>query len=360
MSFRTTLLIFTGLACLGLSGISSASAAMSLLAADDPRFRYEGRFDRTDPAQPVGIWAGDRISLDFDGAALAVVFGAVTGQAFFNVTVDGATEIVGGAGERFAWPHPLGPGRHHLEIFKRSEADAGHVVFRGVELAAGAQAWAPEPPAYRLRLQFIGDSITVGANNEDGAVDQWEDRRTHNHALSYGFLTSQALGADHRAVAVSGMGLCEGFVPMTAGETWDKVYPRDNPARADLAAWQPDLVCINLGENDDAFTRANGRPFPAGFTAAYVALVKAVRAAHPAAHIVLLRGGMWGGAQSPDLREAWEAAARELTAGDARISRYVFTHWSEQHPRVADHRAMAAELTDWLKRQPFMAAFTRP
>lgn len=353
MSFRPGLLLFTGLACLGLSGISSASAAMSLLAADDPRFRYEGRFDRTDPAQPAVIWAGDRISLDFDGATLAVVFGTVTGQAFFNVTVDGKTEIVSGAGERFVWPHPLGPGRHHLEILKRSEADAGHVAFRGVELAAGAQAWAPGPPAYKLKIEFIGDSITAGANNEDGAVDQWEDRRTHNHALSYGFLTSQALGADHRAVAVSGMGVCEGFVPMTAGETWDRLYPRDHPGRADLAVWQPDLVCVNLGENDSAFPRTEGRPFSRDFAVRYGAFIRAVRSAYPAARIALLRGGMWGGANDPDLRAAWEAAVRELEAGDPRISHYVFKHWSEQHPRVSDHRVMARELTDWLNRQPW-------
>jgi lysophospholipase L1-like esterase len=334
----------------------AAISDMTLIPASDSRFRLEGRFDRAKPAHPVVIWAGSRIGLDFEGGALAVVFGEATGQTFFNVTVDGVTEIVNGAAGRFTWPGALGPGRHRLEIFKRSEADAGHVVFRGVELAAGAKAWAPAAPAYKFKLQFIGDSITVGANNEDGVEDQWEDRRTHNHALSYGYLTSQALGADHQAVAVSGMGICEGFVPMTAGETWNKIYPRDVPARADLAAWVPDVVCVNLGENDTAFTETNGRPFPSGFTAGYVALIKAVRAAWPAAHIVLLRGGMHGGAQSPKLRAAWEAAVKELEAGDPRIGHFVFKHWTGHHPRVSDHRIMSAELVAWLKAQPFMAA----
>ncbi|HWA24268.1 MAG TPA: SGNH/GDSL hydrolase family protein [Lacunisphaera sp.] len=330
---------------------------MNLLSAADPLFRYEGRFDRADPAAPVVIWAGSRIRVDFEGEKLAVVFGPATGQAFFNVSVDGATEIADGARGRFAWPQPLKPGRHQLEIFKRSEADAGHVAFRGVELAAGAKALAPAAPGYRLKIEFIGDSITVGANNEDGAVDQWEDRRTHNHALSYGCLTSAAFRADHRAMAVSGMGICEGFVPMVAGDTWYKVYPRENPARADLASWLPDLVCINLGENDSAFTRVNHRPFPPGFTAGYVALVRAVRAAYPAAQIVLLRGGMWSGKNDPALREAWDAAVKEIEATDRKVSHFVFQHWSEQHPRVGDHRAMADELTGWLKQQAFMATW---
>jgi lysophospholipase L1-like esterase len=334
-----------------------AASPMTLLPASDARFRYEGRFDRADPAHPVVIWAGSRIRLDFEGEALAVVFGAAAGQTFFNVTIDEVTEIAAGSAGRLVWPHALRPGRHHLEIFKRSEADAGHVVFRGVELAAGAEARAPAPSSYRLKIEFIGDSITVGANNEDGAVDQWDDRRTHNHALSYGYLTSQALGADHRALAVSGMGLCEGFVPMVAGETWDRLYPRPPSPRADLAAWVPDVVCVNLGENDEAFTRANQRPFPAGYTAGYVALVRAVRAAWPRAQIVLLRGGMYGGAKSQELRVAWAAAVLALETDDAKISHYVFTHWTNTHPRVSDHRALAAELTAWLKRQPFMAPF---
>jgi lysophospholipase L1-like esterase len=349
------------LACLLLQACASpeqsAVSKMTLLPASDTGFRYEGRFDRPDPAQPVFIWSGDRISVDFEGGGLAVHFAAATGQSFFNVSVDGVTEIASGAGGRFVWPHPLGPGRHRLQILKRSEADAGHAVFRGIELAAGAQAWAPATPAYKFRLQFLGDSITAGANNEDGEADQWEDRRTHNHALSYGYLTSQALGADHRATAVSGMGICEGFVPMRVAETWDKIYPRDRPERANLAAWVPDVVGVNFGENDSAFPRTEGRGFAKDFAARYVDFIKAVRAAWPRAQIVLLRGGMSGGANDPDLRAAWTAAVQELEAADPHVSHFVFKHWTGHHPRVADHRVMAAELSDWLKQQPWMAAF---
>src|SRR5262245_14402321 len=86
---------------------SVAASEMALLPASDARFRLEGRFDRAKPAQPVVIWAGSRVSLDFDGDQLAVVFGPATGQNFFNVTVDGVTEVAGvpeGKGHRFAWP----------------------------------------------------------------------------------------------------------------------------------------------------------------------------------------------------------------------------------------------------------------
>ena len=345
-----------------LSAADPVPSALTLLPASDARFRYEGLFDATDPAQPVAIWSGSRVILDFAGDRLAVVFGPAVDQNFFNLTVDGVTELVGvpaGPRFRYSWPRALGPGRHRLELFKRSEAAKGHVAILGVELAAGAGAWAPTPTAYRLRMQFIGDSITAGACNEDGATDQWETFRTHNHALSYGYLVSLALQADHRAMAVSGMGIMEGWVEMKAGEIWDRVYPSATAPRADHTAWQPDVVWVNLGENDNSFTRAHQRPFPPGYTSGYVALVRAIRAAWPRTQIVLLRGGMYGGAKSTDLRLAWEAAVRELEASDAQISHYVFTHWSELHPRVSDDQAMAAELTAWLKQQSFMSSFLK-
>ena len=47
----------------------------------------------------------------------------------------------------------------------------------------------------------------------------------------------------------------------------------------------------------------------------------------------------------------------EVETSDPRVSHYVFEHWATLHPRVSDDRAMADELTAWLKQQPFMSQF---
>jgi lysophospholipase L1-like esterase len=248
----------------------------------------------------------------------------------------------------------FGNGRHHLMLFKRSEANAGMVHFRGVELDAGEKAWAPPAPVYQLRMEFIGDSITVGACNEDGASDQWDNRRTHNCAFSFATLTAEAFDADYRNIAVSGMGIATGWVPMKAGEIWDRLHPDTNSPPINLSVWTPNVVFVNFGENDDSFTRANGQPFPAGFTDGYVALIHAIRSAYPGARIVLLRGGMFGGAQSGPLRKAWDSAVTQLEAADKGVSHFVFKHWTSTHPRVADDQIMANELIAWLKQQDFM------
>jgi lysophospholipase L1-like esterase len=330
------------------------------IPASDARFRYEGRFDFSDSNAPVVIWQASRISLDFEGDALGLQFDDAKGQCFFNAEVDGSNTVVAIREDKPAGPATLagfGPGRHHLVLFKRSEADAGTVHFRGVTLAAGEKAWAPPAPVYRFRMEFFGDSITVGACNEDGEADQWDNRRTHNAAFSYAAFTADAFSADYRNISVSGMGIATGWVSKKAGEIWDKTYPDPASARADLTPWVPQVVFVNYGENDDSYPKAHSQPFPEGYTDGYISLIHAIRAAYPAAHIVLLRGGMFGGARSEHLRQAWEAAMTQLEPADPAISHFIFTHWTGTHPRVADDRAMADELITWLKQQPFMQAY---
>jgi lysophospholipase L1-like esterase len=335
----------------------SMDAMLQWIPPSDPRFVYEGRFDFTDPKGPEVAWESDRIRIDFEGETLGLRFDRVRGQSFFDVQVDDAVWILAlrhGGRQRLLLRHSLPPGRHHLTLFKRSEASAGTVRFEGIELAADGRVCPPAPVKYPLAMEFYGDSITVGACNEDGAVDQWTNRLTHNCALSYAALTAAAFSADCRNLAVSGMGIDIGYAPPRAFQLWNRVAARTNAPSADLKAWQPDVVFANFGENDDSFTKTRRFAFPPTFADDYVALIRQIRRAYPNARIVLLRGGMWGGANSARLRVPWENAVARLEAGDKNVTHFVFTHWSALHPRVPDDRAMADELIQWLKTQDFM------
>lgn len=338
--------------------LAAADPVVVSYAPSDPAIRYEGRIDFTQPDEPVLIWQGTRVTFAFAGGGLALRFHHGTGTNYFNADVDGRTTLLtvlpGASRVEIA---VSGAGEHRVTLFKRNEAASGHVALSALEFSADSRLLPATLPAYRMRMEFFGDSITAGACDEDGAEDQWSDRSTHNNALSYSTLTAASFRADYRCVAVSGMGVAAGWVEMKAGRVWDRLYPDPDAPAADLKSWQPDVAFLNLGENDDSYPRAHGQPFPADYTANYISLVKAFRAAYPRAHVVLLRGGMWGGAQSEPLRAAWEAAVKEIEAGDSNVSHFVFTHWSHTHPRVSDHRAMADELIAWLKTQPFMARY---
>ena len=339
----------------------SQSNPLSLhIPASDPRFHYEGRIDFSDSNAPVLIWQASRVCIDFEGSAVRLLFSGAKGQNYLNAPVDGSNTIVEaneGMPVQPAMLSGFGPGRHYLELFKRSEANAGTVQFEGIDITPHENAWAAPPPHYQLAMEFIGDSITVGACNEDGATDQWDNRRTHNCALSYATLTANAFPADYRNIAVSGMGVAIGWVPMKAGHIWDRLYPDTNSPPADLHAWTPNLVFVNFGENDGSYPTAHGQSFPTNFTTGYVSLIHAVRAVYPKARIVLLRGGMFNGAQNSSLREAWDSAVAQLEASDKGVSHFVFTHWTSTHPRVADDRIMADELIAWLNQQQFMQVY---
>jgi lysophospholipase L1-like esterase len=351
------------LLCVGTVALASSlggaiAADTQAISASDSRIAFDGRFDFSATNAPTIIWQASRIQFDFDGNTVGLKFEEARGQNFFNAQVDASNSIVAvseGRQPNTVTLAGFGEGRHHLTLFKRSEAKAGTVCFRGIELPAAASLWPPASATQPIKMEFIGDSITVGACNEDGAEDQWENRRTHNAARSYAAVTAEAFSADYRNIAVSGMGVVTGWVNITADEIWNRIYPDPSSPREDPKAWVPQVLFVNLGENDDSFTRSRHEAFPTNYTRRYVALVHAIRDAWPAAEIVLLRGGMYGGANSEPLRVAWESTCQQLEADDPRISHYVFQHWTRNHPRVADDQAMADELVTWLKGRQFMA-----
>jgi len=340
--------------------LTAPTYGVQTISASDKCFRYEGRFDFADANSPVVVWQASRISIDFEGDTLKLLFDGAKNQNFFNAQVDNSTTIVEvneGMAAKGTTLTGFGKRRHHLVLSKRSEANAGSVHFRGIQISKGAKVWSPAQVAYKLRMEFIGDSKTVGACNEDANTDQWDTRRTHNGMLSYAAMAAEAFSADHRNISVSGMGIITGYVDVKAGEMWNHIYPNASSAVADLNAWKPDIVFVNLGDNDESFTRGHKQPFPVDFNDGYVSLVRAIRAAYPRAHIVLLRGGMYGGMHSEFLNRAWKDIVTQLESGDKNISHFIFKYQAMNHPRVAEDRILADELVNWLKQQDFMKSY---
>jgi|CZKI01.1.fsa_nt_gi lysophospholipase L1-like esterase len=343
----------------GASSVISTAQSRRVVSASDPAFGYQGRFDMADPAAPIVVWESSRIAVDFSGTFLALLFGRAVDQNFFDAQVDGESRIIaiepGGQAE-IVWPGPLGQGRHHLVLLKRSEASAGSVAFRGIDVGPDAVVEKPVAGKAGLKMLFFGDSITAGACDEDGTGDQWESRRTHNATMSYAALTANAFGADFENISVSGIGIVTGYVDVTFGEIWDRLYPAHGAPKADLTAWRPNVIFLNLGGNDTSFPKSKGRPFPTSFSDSYFKLATEVRSAYPDAQLVLLRGGMSETENDPVLIAAWTEVVRRVEAQDSHSTHFIFVHHTDLHPRVSDHQLMADELIQWLRGQTFMAS----
>lgn len=342
--------LWAGLFATLCNAAPTPSKPFHLVGADSQHFTYLGRLDFNRKGAVGFIWQASTATTEFSGDYLAIGFDNLQGQAYFDVHVDDQSHVITA---RNGWIEiPITAGSHQLQLFKRSEANAGRVDFLGIRITEAGNAKKPLTASNSLKYIFYGDSITVGACNEDGAEDQWEDRRTHNAARSYAALTAAAMGADHQNISVSGVGIVTGYEPYTAGQFWNRMYYHPIAPLAPIQDWQPDVVFVNYGENDDSFPRNRNQPFPSQYTDGYVDLIRNMRKAYPVAHIVLLRGGMHGGARSEDLRKAWTKAVERLEKEDRNISHYVFNHWSSLHPRVTDHEKMAQELIAWLRKSP--------
>ncbi len=315
----------------------------------DKAYQWKGRVDLTKPNTPVFAWSGAAVSVRLTGSQFAMHFGSGSGQNWFNIIVDDEIYLLGAKSNRiFRFNVPLDKKEHIITIFKRSESQAGKITFLGFSSADGSFANPENRP--ECKIAFLGDSITAGACNEDPGEDQWNDRSTHNFYNSYASITARQLNAEVTGAVNSGTGVSTGWNEYKAWEIWNRqaadpdsaVYPPELPA--------PEVFIINLGENDDSFTKANGQPFPEDFSEKYIQLVKEIRGRYPDTVIVRALGGMgmYGGKSSKDLNNAWQAAYDQLSTEDPLIKQFKFDMYSNAHPRVAAHKILADELTVFL------------
>jgi len=319
---------------------------------DNAAFVYLGRIEVNAP-HPLIAWQASSVAINFSGSEVAVGFSDMAGQVFFDVTVDSHTQIIQARDGWLTLPLKLKAGPHYLSLFKRSEASAGQVRFLGIKTDNNEKPLAASVNKHHKKFIFYGDSITAGACNEDGDSDQWETRKTHNAAKSYAAYVANYFDAEYRNVAISGIGISMGYQPYTVDQVWNRLYADPKAPLADLKQFQPDIVFVNYGENDDSFSTRQKQPFPKNWESRYLNFIDQLRVSYPNSQIVILRGGMSGGKNSVRLRKPWQRVVSTAEKKDKKISHYIFDHWNNLHPRVKDHRIMANELTTWLKTQPW-------
>lgn len=352
---KSKILYLTGLVILLLMPLVQAKnrKGMQLFTADNPNIQYTGRIDFSNPKLPRFWSPGVYIQAKFKGGRCSLILHDEvqynTTHNYIEISIDQQQPYriqLKGKTDTLTVPSGLSGEAHIITVCKDSET--GYVTLEGI--ICEQLLPLPEKPAHSI--EYIGDSITVGTGSDLSVIPcdkgQWYDQQ--NAYLSYGPLSARQLNARWQLTAVSGIGMihscCENKTLMP--EVFDKVNLRENSLPWNFKRYQPDVVTICLGQND-------GVQDSVKFTSSYIGFIKTLRAQYPAAAIVCLTSPMADAKLTRVLKNYLRGIVQQVNAlGDQKVSHYFFSkqfsHGCGGHPDLADHRLMAVEVANYIKK----------
>lgn len=336
--------------------VSAAGAGLKLVHADNPDYVYAGRVDFSDPAAPKFYWAGNSATIGFTGRGLAVVLDSPKGDVWFDVVVDGDgahRHVVHCRSGRHAYviATHLADGRHTVEVFRRVDPTAAVVMFEGIEIGKQDTVFRPAL-RYATKIEYYGDSITSGFGVlAPGRKDEGNLAYMDNY-VAYDADAARALHADYRSISLSGIGILKSWFPLVMPQMYDRLAPRDPASHWNFSRWTPDIVVINLLQNDSVLLpRERQPPSRQQIIGAYVRFVRAVRARYQKASIICMLGNMDVTKKGSPWPSYVEAAVKRMRAdGDHRIHALIVPFKNTPgHPDVEEQKAMARLLVRKIK-----------
>ncbi len=296
-------------------------------------------------------WPGVYFEGRFTGSSVEVAVDP--GAEHLTISIDGQvrTELTKPGVARLTFKD-LGPGEHVVRLDKLTESQDGSARFLGFFVGPGGRALPPPKRAHRI--EFIGDSYTVGygVRSTTRACTRAEIHDLTDTSLAFGPILSRRLDADYRIVAFSGRGVVRNYGGAAPGQTLPVLYPRLIPGQAEprvdpAEPWRPDLIVIGLGTNDfsrpltPGETWADEAALHAAYSQAYAAFVRDLARRQPQARFLLIAIGNFAAdvqqvAQAIDAETPGLATPVRITGMDRAAC--------DWHPSIADQRMMADRL----------------
>lgn len=340
------------------------------IAPDGKGLNYSGRINFANPKIPEFYWPGTSVSFIFKGSSfLNILLEDEKGKNYFNVIVNNnsrkPTVLKCLKGKKnYQVLKGLDPNKsYRVTIFKRTETDEGHTKFAGIELNKGAGlAMIKRKP--RKRIEFFGNSITVGMGNEDLSGRKNTNPAYKNNYLSYAAITARDLNLEYRCIAKSGIGVMVSWYDMIMPEMYHRLHPEKAESRHDFTSWTPDIVVVNLLQNDSWLVNmpgdpnhkkrfAKGKPQPRQIIQAYINFIRSLRKVYPDAQIVCTLGSM----NAVKYGKPWKSYIAQAVVQmkqryrDDKLHTLFFAYNNRRlgHPVVSDHIKMANQLKKYLK-----------
>lgn len=250
-----------------------------------------------------------------------------------------------------------------VSIVKLSESPMSTIGIKEIK-AAGTKI---EPtPDKDMLIEFIGDSITCGYGIDDPDKDHHFVTATEDVTKAYAYLTAKALDADYSMVSFSGYGIISGYTTeeKVSSQTVPQYYTKlgfcwgsTTPFNPSVVEWdfskrQPDLIVLNLGTNDDSYTKGDAEK-QTEYSEAYTEFLKLIREKNPDARILCAFGVMTD-RLFPYVQQAVDNYTSET--GDTNISALKFDvqsaadgYSADWHPSVTTQKKAADKITEEIK-----------
>jgi hypothetical protein len=351
------LIIFLSSACNENNKSDLIPKEAILISPDNPNYQYTGRIDFSKPKEPALFWAGTSIKARFTGSMVKIFFDDENGDNYYNVIIDknisNRSVIRCDKGSRI---YPIVSGLentvHQIEIVRRTDAKSAKTLFKGLLVDRGEKL-IPPPERPGLKIEFYGNSITSGHGILDESRQNNNDKSTWDNYFTYAALTARNLNAEYHCISMSGIGLMVSSDSLIMPQIYDRLNPKDGKSKWNFSDWTPDIVVINLFQNDS--WRINTLlkvPNEGEIIGKYIDFVQKIRHEHPNAEIFCALGNMdvtrndseWPGY----IEKAVEKLNNELN--DTKVYSIIFPFkYTAGHPTISEHAIMAKRLTDFIK-----------
>lgn len=337
--------------------------------AQQTLFVHAGRVEPLADNKVILIGSASSVSFDFEGDNCAISLQSIDTHEHQNYVVlelDG--EYLGRVrvekGELKSYPVSVlkKKKKHHLAIYKATEAANGGVLFAGTT----AKVVESSIPQNKKKIELIGDSITCGFGNDLSSIPcgsgDWYDQ--HNAYWAYGPIVSRALNTDFVLSSVSGYGMYRNWNDEHSNEpiipdVYENLYLNKDTSKPYDFAFQPDLVSICLGTNDlsDGDGKKERLPFnEEKYVSNYINFIKVVYKHAPNTRIILLTSPMVSGEKNETLIQCLKKIiqAFEDDKEHKPIALFEFKPMSPKgcgyHPDIEDDKVMAAQLIPVFKK----------
>jgi len=337
--------------------------ARTFIPYNHTQIQYEGRVGvKTDAAELY--WPGTTLRINFQGTGVDALLKDEKGQNFYNVIIDGKNiqRLKLDTTKRFySLAKDLSPGKHTLELFKitqyHKEYGRGFTKFFGFQLDNGKLLAPPKPK--KNKIEFYGNSVTCGHAIEDTTGGDSGASKFENNYLSYGALTVRHFNAQYSCIAKSGIGLMVSWSPAIMPEIYNLTNPADSTSTWDFSKYTPDVVVVNLLQNDAGivntpehkeFKRRFGASAPSQdfIISSYKKFIQSLRREYPRANIICTLGSM--GVTQEGSKWPGYVSAAVASLGDKKVYVHFFPFKnSPGHPRLKDHRIMAQSLISFIE-----------